>query len=511
MASNKRFNKSKNTLKAPSPSLETPITISNSDKLNSILTGDYIIVIPFLVLILIPAYLSFKYNLIPLQDLPNHLANVKILLYYNSSPFFQQYFKIDFFPYPYIMQDILLAFFMKTGGPDFAASSFVAIILILMPLSVLYLVKTVKPDKLYLAYFSLPFIWNTLFWRGNLGFLLGLSIANIGLAYLWRNLFYQEHNRATHWVRFASYCLLLYLTHLVAFAIFIFIGFTLLLYVLFKANKYRILSVFVVSVAVAVFGLAIAFQDHLTTLNLNPSLSDKWYEVKKVFSVLDKGDCYFLIPLVLLLFTLVLAGTLRVTEEPLPFIVCAALLLLYLIIPADLKPLVKPHERILYALIFIVPLCCTNKKYLTLEKYAVILFCTVTFLYSSSYFNARWEALSGYLMNARYLINKIPGEKKLIQISTETYIGHVDAYNVIDNNGYVPTLFSASYMMVRYREAPVFTPDINKITYEMIINYDYILFWGLKDGIVEALNRFNFQLIGKSADYGIFKNTLYER
>lgn len=459
----------------------------------------------FLFLLIIPIYLPFKYNLIPLQDLPNHLANVKILLDYNSSPFLRQYFVINWFPYPYLLQDILLLLFMAFGGADFAASLYVAVVAVSIPLGVYYLVKIVHPDKTYLSFFSLPFVWNILLYRGNLSYLLALAFAFVSLGILWKNIFCPTINGKRRWLPLVLMAFLLYLTHLVAFLFTTLLSFVLICFDLFKKRKYRTLVISMAITVALVVVIVFAFRDQLPPYGFVASMTGKVAEAANVFSCLQNGDYYFLVPVFVLLFMLILTGLCRIKVQPLPYILCGVLAVFYLIIPYDLNPLIKPPERVFYMAVFMLPLCCIGKKHLAFEKFTVIILCSITFLYSTHYFDARIGGLSRYLGKARSLLREIPSEKKLLTIrAVGPYVGHIDAYYMIDNNGYVPTLFSAPYMLVQYRQKPDFTTDLNKLSYEMICKYDFVLVGGHNAAVSSYLEKINFTLIKKASVFEIY-------
>jgi hypothetical protein len=96
----------------------------------------------------------------------------------------------------------------------------------------------------------------------------------------------------------------------------------------------------------------------------------------------------------------------------LPFILCGVLAAVYLYSPSEIGPLVRPHERVLYLLIFFLPICCINNKLLNIERIAVILLCGITFFQSYNYFTTYANAVSPSLKAGRALIQKIQKEKK---------------------------------------------------------------------------------------------------
>jgi hypothetical protein len=159
--------------------------------------------------------------------------------------------------------------------------------------------------------------------------------------------------------------------------------------------------------------------------------------------------------------------------------------------------------------VFLLPLCCIGQRRIFVEKVFVITICSVAFLYSSNYFDARIGGLSRHLAPARNLLQQIPEGKRLFPIRVSgPFVGHIEAFYVIDKNGYVPTLFSAPYMIVKYREEPSFTPDIHELSDEMVSKYDYAIVWGFNDKLIKHLNNIHFDLVDKYDDIAIYKNLL---
>ncbi|OGJ89373.1 MAG: hypothetical protein A2487_20395 [Candidatus Raymondbacteria bacterium RifOxyC12_full_50_8] len=196
-----------------------PVIISSSVKQTTAFNARDPARILFLALLILPISWSFRTGVQPIQDLPNHVANAKILLNYGTSPLFQEFFTLHWAPYPYLLQDLLLMLFIKVGNPDFAGNALLALAMVSIPLSVLFMLKTFNPRKTYLCFFSLPFTWNILVWKGNCNYLLGISLSYICLAMLWKILC-TEKPPLKQWAYFTLCCLLLYCAHIVALVLF---------------------------------------------------------------------------------------------------------------------------------------------------------------------------------------------------------------------------------------------------------------------------------------------------
>ncbi|MFH0919112.1 MAG: hypothetical protein V1913_02015, partial [Fibrobacterota bacterium] len=447
-----------------------PIIIQNtlSDTSSSVLRQPAIII--FFLLLIVPVRWAFQYDVLPIQDLPNHLANVKILLNYHSSDFFQKNFILDLFPYPYLLQDILLSILVLMGGADFAGNCLAALAMVSIPLGLFYLIKTINPSKTYLSYFSLPFAWNMLLLKGNLNYLMGIALLLISLALLWGKLIVVNNRSPKRWWPIIVCIVLLYLAHLAAFVLFLVLVAILIFY---KYISQRQLTRFAYWLHVAgfVFAFSVAYVVLITLLGAQSqtdytSITGKAIKVFLLAYVLDWWDCYFLVPVLVLLGALVLISMLRIKEEPLPFILCGTLALIYMLAPIQIGSLVRPEERVLYLLVFILPICCINNRHVRLEKGLVICLCVVSFFLASQFFARFADTIYPSLSSARTLLRRVsPGKKLIPLLAAQSQVGRlrplsfIDAYYVIDGNGYVPTLFSTQYMTVKYREKPVFSWD----------------------------------------------------
>lgn len=466
------------------------------------------VLLPYFLLLVLPIYWSFSFSLFSLQDLPNHLANAHIFVNYHSSAFFREYFTLNLYPYPYLLQDLILGGLIVVAGPDFAGRLFVAVVMVSMPLGVFYLVKTCNPTKPYLCYFSLPFVWNVLWWQGNLNYLMGLAIALVCLAMLWQNLFNGRPVSGGGWSVFGLGLLMMYLAHIVAFVLFIFMALMSLL-VKFKAGDKRMVLMLPGSAGLIflIYGFLFAKQESSEAIlfsSIFERVSDV-YSCFKCFSPLD----FHLVPVAVLMLLLIGMGFVEIRKEPLPFILCGLLIVIFLVLPKQWGDLVRPQDRVLFMLIFMAPICCVGRYHIPFERTTVIIVCTIVFLSGFNYFSQEGGKRNSYFSDARNLLRRIPGEKKLMPVwPYGTYCGHVDAFYVIDGDGYVPTLFSAPYMMVRYREKPFYSPMVTEMTPDMLRRYDYLLMWGVSKAIDDSLAKHSFTPILKSGVYGIYKNAL---
>jgi hypothetical protein len=396
---------------------------------------------------------------------------------------------------------------MSVGSPLLAGKILAAVAAISIPLSILYLYHIALPKKKHLCFFSLPFLWNILLFKGNFNFILGVAISIFCLALLWRNLFAQELPDKKHWWLFIFLLVLLYLAHIVALFLFAFISLTLLLYRLSVEEKYYLnkFRFFVI----AILGLVICFT--VLSLNYGPGSifsSSKIPSISNSFTLFRRGDNSSLIPVLAIILALILLSLQQLRKGPLPLLICGVLAIGYIISPADLKHLVRPHERIYFVLVLLLPLCCTNMRRPLLERVFVIIICSGIFLKTSVYVIKHSDEDSAFFTTARNLLLNIPKGKKLMPIEMVNISNHLEAYYLIEKEGYVPTLFSAPYMTVKYRTQPIYEPDIAKLSYETIRKYDYLFVTGDHAAIERLLTSANFTAIDRGMLFGVYKNKL---
>jgi len=91
-------------------------------------------------------------------------------------------------------------------------------------------------------------------------------------------------------------------------------------------------------------------------------------------------------------------------------------------------------------------------------------------------------------------------------LANRTYCSHIDAYYVIDRDGYVPSLFSMPYMIVQYAKKPEYSPNARMITPEMIGLYDYIFVWGDNQKVEGSLQLMGFFPYTRCSVFGVYQN-----
>lgn len=485
------------------------------DNWKPVLQRNYWSIIYFALLGL-PICWAMRFDNLPLQDLPNHLANASILLNYHSSDFLRQYFELRFFPFPYLLQDLLL------GGllliiPGYAANIFVALCIVALPCGFFYLNRTVNPDKPYLSFFSLPLIWNVILLKGNFNYLLGLALVFICLALLWRKLFFSQSEQSAGWVPLVLSIILLYLSHLVALMLFLVLAFIIVSYKLFGVSKYfyRFFVLFLAILAGSGILLSLIVSSRGNGLEniLIDNFLEKLIEPANFVSFFHKGDCYFLTPYFIGMGLFLIISIFQFRKAPLSFLLIVTLFTIYWFVPSVIGPLVRPHDRVLFLLLALLPICFVNKKLLVFERIATPILCVAVFVLAYHYFTACGKALSPHITTGRNLLKQIPPEKKLLPVNIAVpYLyrigvwNFIAAYYAVDGNGYVPCLASEKYMVVNYREKPEFQIYAKTNIPKQIGAYEYLIVWGHNEKSRERLAREGFVLVDSAIGYGLYKD-----
>ncbi|HEX29740.1 TPA: hypothetical protein ENG04_06630, partial [Candidatus Poribacteria bacterium] len=112
---------------------------------------------------------SFRY--FPSQDGPCHLENSYMLLhYFDDDKTYSRYYKLNLRPVPNWLSHPLLALMMLFLPPLISEKILLTAYVILFVLSILYFLRSVGEDKLFLSLFAFPFIYNYLLHMGFYNF-----------------------------------------------------------------------------------------------------------------------------------------------------------------------------------------------------------------------------------------------------------------------------------------------------------------------------------------------------
>jgi len=170
-----------------------------------------------LILILILAHLIpiWVFQFFPSQDGPTHIENANIILdyFHPDRSIFREYYIFNKHLEPTWLGHFVLAGLLYLLPILTAQKIFLSGYIILLPLSIRYALKGIRPDSGFLAFLMFPFIYNYPLHMGFYSFSYSLSVFFFLVGYWIRN---REQPTLPKTVRLAFLSLLLYFCHIVS-------------------------------------------------------------------------------------------------------------------------------------------------------------------------------------------------------------------------------------------------------------------------------------------------------
>jgi hypothetical protein len=163
---------------------------------------------------LVPVW-GFRY--FPSQDGPAHLENAAILRDYHDPdrPLLRTFYHLNTDPVPNWFSHLLLAGLLNVASPLVAEKVLLTVYWTLLPLSVRYAVRAVRPDAGYLAVLAFPFADNVFLHMGFYNFCFSLAFYFLVVGYWLRH---REHFDVRRTLVLAALVMVLFFCHLVAVA-----------------------------------------------------------------------------------------------------------------------------------------------------------------------------------------------------------------------------------------------------------------------------------------------------
>jgi hypothetical protein len=127
---------------------------------------------------------------LPTVDGPCHTYNAWILRQHGNVekyPLFQQYYEINWRPYPNWLSHATMALLMFVVPPLIAEKLLVSAYVLLFLGGAWYLVGAVRPQERWLAFLAFPFAYHQLFQFGFYNFSLSLALFLIVIGFWWRH------------------------------------------------------------------------------------------------------------------------------------------------------------------------------------------------------------------------------------------------------------------------------------------------------------------------------------
>ena len=153
----------------------------------------------------------------PLQDYPNHLARIHVLMQIHASPAFEEYYKVQWAPLPNLAMDLIVPFLALFAPLETAGRWFCVAVLLSTPPAVTALSFALHKKLSLWPLFSMLFVYNSVFTLGLLNYLLGLNLALAATA-LWILLRQKPAGRTAP--VFALVSIVIYFVHLSALGVY---------------------------------------------------------------------------------------------------------------------------------------------------------------------------------------------------------------------------------------------------------------------------------------------------
>lgn len=184
----------------------------------------------------------------PLLDYPNHLARAFVLSHLNDPQFnFQQFYRSDWGPYPYLGMDASLAVLARVFPIETAGRVFLSLCLIALPAAAWFFIRQAQPGSEFAALWALLLGYNVFFLEGFLNFDLGVALGFLALG-LWLRWLAQPG--IGRWIATLAAFTAAYFAHLLGFVL------AGLIVVAYLAVSRRPLRDWIWSAALAVPGVA---------------------------------------------------------------------------------------------------------------------------------------------------------------------------------------------------------------------------------------------------------------
>lgn len=175
------------------------------------------LIIALIVIYLLPIWM---FDYFPTQDGVSHVYNAQIITEYNNSNYeFNDYYEINWFPFPNWLSHISLALLMYIFPSLIAEKIFLSLYVILFPLAIRYFLNAVQSDRDSLVILSFTFIYNYLLLMGFYNFAVSVPLFFLTLGYWWKH---KDKLRTIHVILLNLLIILIYFAHLISYVFCLF-------------------------------------------------------------------------------------------------------------------------------------------------------------------------------------------------------------------------------------------------------------------------------------------------
>ena len=178
--------------------------------------SDYSIWLAFLGLVILNCIPFWLFAHFPSQDGPSHLYNTVVLSSYHTTPLYQRFYNVVPNAAGNVFTEILLVGALKFLSPLLAERLLLTAYVVLLPLSVMYLLRSMGQRRLLWTLAAFLFVPNWFLHSGFWNFCFGAPLALFALG------FYLKHRHSWTWSAYLSFSLLglaVYAAHIVSWGV----------------------------------------------------------------------------------------------------------------------------------------------------------------------------------------------------------------------------------------------------------------------------------------------------
>ena len=482
----------------------------------------------------------------PSQNGPEYLLAVQMMKeYFNPIFNYSDYYELIFVLTPNLLFHVVVYLLYSVFPILISSKIALSLNVILLPLGIFYLIKTIHPKKVIFGFGGFPFIYNYFIPKGYNSFYFSIVIFCFFFGYLVKH---SDRLHTKNLVWLAILVFLVYMSHVFSFVLAIFIA---TVYILLRYQSYRaVLKVLAVFIPSCIFFA----QYVIFMLNQSDSLVDShaywiryypWYYAIKLFVKMSMSSFselpafIFLIPLSFILYAvfkkvLGLRSSFSVSDiarggwrlfmkQETTLCLFIILSLIFFALPGQIAGWPKFNIRLL-PFVFILMLACAVpfSKKISNRMFLGVVCVTSLLLYMIMAFHV--VKINKDLKDYTSGIPVIEKNKTLLPVRLEDYrVGEIrplhwafNYYNlfkggatgqsVVHYTGRVPM----KYRRPIEQAFPNFAPNLKKGVNMIKIReaYDYVLFWGENKEILGLFERFGFQLIHEQGKLRLYSNNL---
>ncbi|AFY79715.1 hypothetical protein Ple7327_4621 [Pleurocapsa sp. PCC 7327] len=459
---------------------------------------------------------------LPLQDYPNHLARMYVLLNYHNDPDLQKYYQVNFMILPNLAMDIIVPFLAKFVGLDIAGRLMLVLNIFMLTGGSAFLSYALFRRINFWSLMTFMAVYNQAFIINFINFLFGTGLALwcIGIWILMR-----ENKTWLRLVLFSCLISILFICHLYGFGIYGLVVVSYEIYSFFKQRSYfkraifqRLLVLFGQFIIPAILYLSSPTSGGETIKYLTPVIT----KLKYVKMRMTDNYSLFLdnITIILILFIPIvglLLKKLRLSQYMI--LPLCAVTVAYFVIPA--KAVTSSHAdwRILVPLFFLF-LSSIEFNSDKLFNRAILGLLIVVFSVRIFVINSAWNAVQGEYREILTAIEHIEKGSRLFSArafknyyATIPFI-HAPTYATIEKSAFVPSFFAfetqqpvefqAKYVPLAEKTMATGYEQGKGVRWKLVLdNYDYVLISNEK--LMKKVPKSNLQSVFQSPHVHLYK------